>query len=331
VEWTCDKADALTPEVHPKSEPPRPEAKDATTSDTGETEASSEEAEKPATNVETTADTEDVTAKETEDANQTKLTAEEWRAKGNEAVKASQFEEGIRCYTAGLGEASEAEATVLLHSNRSLCFHKLGRQQEAVEDAKRCVALKPDFIKGYLRGATALKAAASYEEALAFLKRCPPNDEAASLVGELRPLAEEAEKQRLANLSGVERLKEEGNVLFKKALFEQALEKYSKALEQCEDEASSAALVLRNNRAACSHQLSDFGSVARDACFVLKHDPNNMKALVRRMLAYEPLEKYEAALEDARAVLRQDPRHEAANKVQHRLGKLVRDLQRSGA
>jgi len=32
------------------------------------------------------------------------------------------------------------------------------------------------------------------------------------------------------------------------------------------------------------------------------------------MLALEPLERYEAALEDARAVLRQDPRNEMANK-----------------
>lgn len=317
VEWPCGTAEPAASEATPTAE-------SAVEADAAEADAKSEEPSAGA--VESSVETE-----EAEEAEETKLTAEEWRAKGNEAVKAGEFEEGIRCYAAGLGESPEAEAAVLLHSNRSLCFHKLGRQQEAVEDSKCCVALKPDFVKGYLRGATALKAASCFEEALAFLKRCPRNDEAANLVVELRPLAEEAEKQRLASLGGVERLKEEGNGLFKKGLFEQALEKYSKALEECEDEDSAMALVLRNNRAACSHQLSDYGAVAKDASFVLEREPNNIKALVRRMLAYEPLERYEAALQDARAVLRQEPRHEAANKLQHRLGKVVRDLQRSGA
>jgi len=236
-------------------------------------------------------------------------------------------------YSSGLAASSEAdvESITLLRSNRSLCFHKLGRQEEAVEDAKLCVALKPDFVKGYLRGALALKALGQPAEAMAFLKRCPANDEASNLVAELRPAAEEAERKRIESLSGPEKCKEEGNALFRKGLFEKALEKYSEALNSCDDQNSEIALALRNNRAACYHQLSDFSSVAKDACFVLEREPSNLKALTRRMLAYEPLEKYEAALADARAVLRQDPRHEVANKVQHRLGKLVRDLQRCGA
>jgi len=275
------------------------------------------------------------TASEAAEVNSTEpsLTSEEWRAKGNEAVKAGRLEDAVMHYSSGLAASSEAdvESVTLLRSNRSLCFHKLGRQEEAVEDAKLCVALKPDFVKGYLRGALALKAMGQPAEAMAFLKRCPANDEASNLVAELRPAAEEAERKRIESLSGPEKCKEEGNALFRKGLFEKALEKYSEALHSCDDQNSEIALALRNNRAACYHQLSDFSSVAKDACFVLEREPNNLKALARRMLAYEPLEKYEAALADARAVLRQDPRHEAANKVQHRLGKLVRDLQRCGA
>eukprot|EP00933_Yihiella_yeosuensis_P064583 TRINITY_DN6801_c0_g1_i2.p1 TRINITY_DN6801_c0_g1~~TRINITY_DN6801_c0_g1_i2.p1 ORF type:complete len:421 (+),score=108.54 TRINITY_DN6801_c0_g1_i2:126-1388(+) len=254
------------------------------------------------------------------------LSAEEWRTRGNASVKSGDIEEAFRCYSQGLKVGGGDVA--LLHSNRSLCLHKLGREEEAVEDAKRCVALRPDFVKGYLRGAVALRALGNFEDALAFLKRCPANDEAAALVSELKPQAEAAEKDRISSLSGSEREKEEGNALFKKGLFEAASEKYSRALDLCEDSESALALALRNNRAACAHQLSDFSSVVKDATFVLHREPENLKALMRRMLAYEPLEKYEAALEDARAILRQDARNEVANKVQHRLGKLVRDLQR---
>jgi tetratricopeptide (TPR) repeat protein len=142
---------------------------------------------------------------------------------------------------------------------------------------------------------------------------------------------EAAEAARIASLDGCERMKEEGNVLFRKGLFEAAASKYSEALEACEDKESSLTLAIRNNRAACFHQISDYHAVLRDASYVLERDPLNFKALTRRMLALEPLECYEAALQDARSVLRQDPRNEAANKVQHRLSKLVRDLQRSSA
>lgn len=252
--------------------------------------------------------------------------AEEWKALGNAAVKAGDHKEGIRCYSAGLAVGGGDEA--MLRSNRALCFCQLGRHEEGLEDAKRCVTLRPDFFKGYVRGAKALRALGRPEEALTFLKRCPKNDEAGALATELRPEAEAAEEKRIASLNGSERAKEEGNVFFRKGLFESAVAKYSEALEDCDDQESSLALAIRNNRAACYHQLSDYRSVVADTSFVLQKEPRNFKALFRRMLALEPLERYEAALEDARAVLRQDSQNQAANKMQHRLGKLVREIQR---
>lgn len=252
--------------------------------------------------------------------------ADEWKLRGNAAAKAGDVEEALRCYSAGLAVGGGDEA--ILCSNRALCFSKLGRHAEAVTDAKRCVALRPDFFKGYLRGAMGLRALGKPEEALAFLKKCPKHDEAATLAAELKPEAEAAEAARITALSGSERAKEEGNVLFRKGLFELAASKYSEALDACDDQESTMALAIRNNRAACYHQISDYSSVVRDTSYVLERDPCNFKALSRRMLALEPLERYEKALQDARAVLRQDPRNDLANKVQHRLGKLVRDIQR---
>merc|ERR1712072_927684 len=82
----------------------------------------------------------------------------------------------------------------------------------------------------------------------------------------------------------------------------------------CEDQGSAMALAIRNNRAACYHQLSDYHSVVRDTSYVLDKEPCNLKALSRRMLALEPLERYEAALADARTLLRQDPRNEVARR-----------------
>jgi len=258
------------------------------------------------------------------------LTAEEWRARGNAAVKSGDHETAIACYSSGITQAGiDSEAEALLRSNRALCLHKLGRYEEAVCDAERCVTLKPEFVKGYLRGAMALRAAGRPTEALALLKRAPVNDEACALAAEVRPEAEAAERARIDALPEAERMKEEGNVLFRKGLFEAAAEKYTEALSLCKELEGSLALSIRNNRAACYHQISDFHAVIKDTNFVLEREPRNCKALLRRMLALEPLERYEQALQDARGVLIQDPRNEMANKVQHRLGKLVRDLSRA--
>merc|ERR1712139_421019 len=177
-----------------------------------------------------------------------------------------------------------------------------------------------------IRGAMVLRELEKPQEALAMLKKAPHNDEVGKLVSEIRPEAEAAEAVRIASLGGAEKLKEEGNALFKKGLYEQALPKYTEIIEKFPNAEPNLILAVRNNRAACNHQLSNFYAVVEDSTWVLERDPENLKALVRRMIALEPLEKYERAMEDARHVLRHCPGHDVANKVQHRLGKLVREM-----
>jgi len=251
--------------------------------------------------------------------------AEEWKALGNEAVKAADYAAALDSYSAGL--AVEPDHAILL-SNRTLCLHKLGRLEDALVDAKRCVALRPDFFKAFLRGALVLRELGRPQEALELLRKAPLHEEVEKLSAEVKPEAEAAEERRIAALGGAERKKEEGNLLFKKGLFEQALPVYNEALALCSDPVGELALAIRNNRAGCYHQLSNFESVVEDSTFVLEQQPDNFKALMRRMIALEPLEKYEAALRDARAVLRLAPSNDAANRLQHRLSKLVRDRER---
>ncbi|CAK0890812.1 unnamed protein product [Prorocentrum cordatum] len=254
------------------------------------------------------------------------VSAEECKSLGNAAVAAGDHGAAVEHYSRGL--LAQPDHAILL-SNRALCLHKLGQLQEALADATRCAALRPDFWKGHLRAALVLRDLKRPVEALELLRRAGKHEEIEKLSAELRPEAEAAEAERIAGLGGAERCKEEGNALFKRGLFEQALTKYGEALALCEGgDAGELAVSIRNNRAACYHQLSDFGSVVAETTAVLEQQPDNLKALARRMLALEPLEKHERALEDARRVLRHCPGHDAANRVQHRLGKLVRDLQR---
>lgn len=44
-----------------------------------------------------------------------------------------------------------------LHSNRSLCWMKLGQAEQALADAKACRALRPDWSKACYREGAALR------------------------------------------------------------------------------------------------------------------------------------------------------------------------------
>lgn len=127
-----------------------------------------------------------------------------------------------------------------------------------------------------------------------------------------------------------ERLKEEGNALFKKSAFEEAIDKYTQAIalmpHEYGKELNPIAVSCYNNRAACHQQLGHYKHVTEDCSTVIENDPKNVKALLRRGLALEALEKYRSALSDIREVLAIDPSIEMANKAQHRIGQAVRQL-----
>lgn len=252
-------------------------------------------------------------------------TAEEWKSVGNEAIKKGDHAAAYEAYSKGL--KSDPDHAMIL-SNRALCLEKLGRLEEALSDAKRCMKLRPDFAKAFFRAGTILRALKRPEEALDLLRKAPTNSDIEQLIAKVQPEAEKAKKARTTSLSGAEKMKEQGNDLFKRGLFEQARDMYTKALKACSDPNGELAVAIHNNLAGCYSQLSDFQAVVKETNFVLERQPDNLKALMRRMLALEPLEKYEQALEDARRVIRQAPGDEKANKLQHRLSKLVRDRER---
>lgn len=55
-----------------------------------------------------------------------------------------------------------------------------------------------------------------------------------------------------------------------------------------------------SNRATCYSQFHNYKKVIEDCTRVLEMDPNHVKALIRRGLAYEATEKYKLGLEDMR-------------------------------
>ncbi|DAZ94350.1 TPA: hypothetical protein N0F65_000914 [Lagenidium giganteum] len=255
--------------------------------------------------------------------------AEAKKNEGNAAFKAQDWATAIAKYSEAI--AIDASNHVYF-SNRSCsaAYAGLHKFQEAAEDAAECIRLNPDFVKAYHRHGVALRGLKKYEEALATLRAGQRvdfnNKDLNKLIQEVEPLLARVEQARRSGMSPAELLKEKGNDAFKQAGFEKAIELYTEAIELCEKQGSALALSCYNNRAACNQQLSNFSAVIRDCTHVLEYDSENQKALLRRALAYEGLERYRLALQDIRALLAINPNIEIANKAQHRLGDYVRKL-----
>merc|ERR1712226_480905 len=81
--------------------------------------------------------------------------AEEFKAKGNAALQSGKTSEAIEFYT----KAINADGSNHVYfSNRSAAYLKQGNSNNALEDAKSCIGLNPDFAKGYSRKGAALHA-----------------------------------------------------------------------------------------------------------------------------------------------------------------------------
>ncbi|CCD26793.1 uncharacterized protein NDAI_0I02240 [Naumovozyma dairenensis CBS 421] len=73
--------------------------------------------------------------------------AEALKKEGNEAMIEGQYEEAIKKYT----EAIQFSKNVAYYSNRSLAYSKLGRYEDAVNDATLAINIDPSFSKAYSR------------------------------------------------------------------------------------------------------------------------------------------------------------------------------------
>ena len=93
---------------------------------------------------------------------------DELQAQGTEAFKVGDYEEAQEKWTAALRRRPD-DATLL--SNRSAAWLALGEKKLALEDAERCVEVKPDWYKGYGRLGAALYAFGKLDDAIAAYKK----------------------------------------------------------------------------------------------------------------------------------------------------------------
>jgi len=264
----------------------------------------------------------------------TKQKAEEFKNQGNKAYSAANYNEAIKLYT----KAIELDTTNhVFYSNRSAAYAGVPNWSKALEDGNKCVELNRSWAKGYFRKGLAQMELKQYDQAVKTFKEGlavePSNQDLKDKLREVERLYQK-HKPRVnpdgTPMSEAMCLKEDGNELFRTSKYEQAIEVYTKALSKVQKgkDEDSAVASIHNNRAACYSQLYQFNDVVKDCSESLKLMPeNNLKALIRRGLAYEGLERYQNALDDLRQVLLVDPGAKAAQEAANRISNAIRRMQ----
>jgi len=123
----------------------------------------------------------------------------DFKAQGNAAYKAKNYELAIQHYTKAIDAAPKSDAAALCLCNRAICHGVLKNWPQSAADAKSCVEIKPDWVKGYQRLGIALRKQGNFFEAVqAVEKGLKINPDSA----DLKKTLEDAKKKLAKSLSG---------------------------------------------------------------------------------------------------------------------------------
>ncbi|KAM0893786.1 hypothetical protein ACQ4PT_024892 [Festuca glaucescens] len=116
----------------------------------------------------------------------------EAKSRGDDAFRRKDYLTAVDAYTKAI-EFDPNEAALL--SNRSLCWLRAGQGERALEDAKACRALRPDWAKACFREGAALLLLQRFEEAAnAFYEGVQLEPENKELVSAFREAVEDGRK-----------------------------------------------------------------------------------------------------------------------------------------
>ncbi|PWV02258.1 putative stress-inducible protein STI1-like [Trypanosoma cruzi] len=92
------------------------------------------------------------------------MDATELKNRGNQEFSSGRYKEAAEFFSQAI---NLDPSNHVLYSNRSACHAALHQYLNALQDAEKCVSIKPDWVKGYVRKGAALHGLRRYEEAAA--------------------------------------------------------------------------------------------------------------------------------------------------------------------
>ncbi|XP_034660049.1 tetratricopeptide repeat protein 1 [Drosophila subobscura] len=143
---------------------------------------------------------------------------------------------------------------------------------------------------------------------------------------ELRDLEKLLSVEELAaNKEKADKLKLEGNELFKNDNAQRAIEIYTEGLNVCPSDSSKERAVLFGNRAAAKIKLEANKSAIDDCTKAIELWPEYVRVLLRRAKLFEQDDRPDEALEDYKKVCELDPGQPEAREAQIRLPPIINE------
>jgi len=210
----------------------------------------------------------------------------------------------------------EATSDELL-SEADKCMSQNG-WQKAEDLAKEVMDSDPENARAWETMARAQKWAGKTDEALATIKKARDIYELSS--PGLVKLAEELNSSNASPEDAAREYEAKGEGFYEKRQYDLAVECYAKALEAVEkapdaEGVKDLRLQIHRRRAECAQQLHDWSTCRKAATAILEAEPKDTKALLQRAAANEAMEKFQAALDDARLLRSLDPKNVAASRI----------------
>lgn len=137
------------------------------------------------------------------------------------------------------------------------------------------------------------------------------------------------EEQRKRALAHAEEEKAEGNALYIRGAYDEALQSYERALKLAAGlpDAAEKLAVYHSNSAICHIQLGNWEEAVKSSAEALKLNPTYVKALVRHAQACEHLDRPDDALADLKKVVEIEPQNKQAIASVRRLEPIVAEKQ----
>src|SRR3989338_2618786 len=200
-------------------------------------------------------------------------------------LQQNNHQKAAELYTNAINIDPTSDLAGTLFSNRSLCHHKLGNNEEALADGISATTLKPAWARGYLRVSVAAESLGKEEQAI----------EAYQKTLELEPNQEETRQKymllfhkhvdELAGKKSQEELKLFGNAQVQEERYEEAVIIYNAAIDI--DPMIESAAPIYSNRSLCFMNLGRFQEA---------YDDGDMAAVIRPAFARGHLRRATAAM-----------------------------------
>ena len=250
------------------------------------------------------------------------MMAESYKKDGNTAFLAGRCEEAVALFSLAIELTPQNE---VLWSNRSGAYTRMGKYGQALSDAEQVITLKPSWMRGLSRKASALEGLGSLQEAhdlyMTVLRSDPSNkvikQSIETLTMKLEQIKEDAARAKDVDLIRADSLQKAGNESKKEGNFAAAAKSYEEAIQlQKLDEKKGT---LYSNLSAVLLLQEKHEEALSAALKTIELRPDWSRGYTRRGAAMWAMKKFGGALSSYKEAMLLDPTNNELHTIYHKI------------